>query len=161
MCMCSCKIFETYYSVHNNEETCFLYHSKLVVAIHRDIPHPWKRLVAALFDNFQIANLNARYSEIRNFELDTNRCSPMSCVFALDRRQTEVSSHEVFPVVCTHTPPPRRHVSFSVRVGENKAGEGTHILGTGELLDRPDDSISVREVSDSSNGRLEGRRINV
>ena len=45
---------------------------ELVVAVLRDIAHPGQRLVAALFDNLEVAHLNAAHREVRNFELDLN-----------------------------------------------------------------------------------------
>jgi len=45
-------------------------HAQLVVAVLRDVAHPRQRGVAALFQDLQVAHLDARHSEIGDLKLD-------------------------------------------------------------------------------------------
>ena len=50
-------------------------HTPIVVTILCDVPHPWESLVATLFDDLEVADLDARYCEVWDLELHRNRCS--------------------------------------------------------------------------------------
>ena len=47
--------------------------SELIVAVLRNVADPWQRLVAALFNNLQISNLDTAHGEIWNFKFDLGR----------------------------------------------------------------------------------------
>ena len=53
----------------SSKGTSLLGHAQLVVAVLRNVAHPRKSLVAALFDDFEVPHLNARHCEVRDLKL--------------------------------------------------------------------------------------------
>ena len=58
---------------HPRRERLSSTHAQLIVAVLRDVAHPWQRLVAALLHDLEIPHLDARDREIGDLEFDRDR----------------------------------------------------------------------------------------
>eukprot|EP00964_Phaeocystis_antarctica_P161881 scaffold135140_cov65-Phaeocystis_antarctica.AAC.1 len=73
----------------------FSRHAELVVAVLRDVADPRKRLVAALLDDLEVADLDPRDGEVGDLELDGDRRLVLLVLLVAHARQTKVRSHQV------------------------------------------------------------------
>ncbi len=59
----------------------FFAYTPIVIPVLSDVPHPRQGLIAALFHNFQIANLDPGHREIWNFEFNGDWSSFLYVLF--------------------------------------------------------------------------------
>lgn len=72
-------------------------HSNLIVSILSNVAYPWQCLIATLFNNFEITNLNTTDCEVRYFKFYLNRNFLVVFTFLIfNRRKSKLSSHHKF-----------------------------------------------------------------
>ena len=72
-------------------------HADLIVAILSYVAHPWKSLIARLFNDLKVPDLHPADREVGNFELDLDRdTAVLLALLGLDRREPEASAHHEF-----------------------------------------------------------------
>ena len=57
------------FNVNNNNSL----HADLIVTILSNVAHPWKSLIARLFNDLEVPDLDSADREVGNFELDLDR----------------------------------------------------------------------------------------
>lgn len=63
----------------------------VIITFLRNVPNPRQSLISTLLDNLEIADLDARYGEVRNLKLDCNRCFAFRCVVCRPQICNELS----------------------------------------------------------------------